>query len=179
MDYSKVAFPKQVRVRNRKLLAEVRKRGCLTGCPRKPVDAHHVVSRKAGGGDTLDNVVPLCRIHHTEWHQQGASGMSQKYPSVQRWLENAKVPHEEITSSVSGSARTRAKGPSPVKRAHAGSPDEVAGEVIIEAAAAYLKAHGWHVLVAGGICVQKQPGSSQYSYELVIGFTGAPPRNDN
>ena len=45
--------------------------GCaVRGCTRPPAfcDAHHLDHRADGGESTLDNLVLLCRRHHTEWH---------------------------------------------------------------------------------------------------------------
>lgn len=32
------------------------------------VDIHHVIHRKNGGGDNIENLVVLCANHHREWH---------------------------------------------------------------------------------------------------------------
>jgi hypothetical protein len=52
-------------------------------------DAHHWVSRGAGGHDTADNLMPLCRTHHTECHTIGKVTFYEKYQSVKYWLERA------------------------------------------------------------------------------------------
>jgi len=49
-------------------------------------DPHHVTTRGAGGGDTIDNLMPLCRTHHTEWHKSGPGRMIEKYMNVLKWL---------------------------------------------------------------------------------------------
>ncbi len=51
---------------------------------------HHVKSRGAGGGDTADNLMPLCAEHHREIHQIGPSGMGEKYPIIKHWFGTAK-----------------------------------------------------------------------------------------
>ena len=65
-------YPKPKRVVDPALVAAVRSievcfmrgRGeCWGG-----LDVHHRVSRGAGGGDTLDNLMLLCRGHHTLVH---------------------------------------------------------------------------------------------------------------
>lgn len=43
------------------------------------VEPHHVVSRGAGGGDSLTNLMPLCREHHIEIHKIGRSTFFKKY----------------------------------------------------------------------------------------------------
>lgn len=50
---------------------------CLV-CGRGPSDAAHVKSRGSGGG-YRDNLVPLCREHHTEQHQIGIDTFQMKY----------------------------------------------------------------------------------------------------
>ncbi len=50
------------------------------------VDVHHIKSRGAGGGDTVDNVIPLCRSHHTEIHKIGPTKMMEKYWSIKTYL---------------------------------------------------------------------------------------------
>ncbi len=49
-----------------------RDNGCVAkGCTRPPAfcDAHHLQPRADGGPTTLDNLVLLCRRHHTAWHR--------------------------------------------------------------------------------------------------------------
>ena len=49
-----------------------RDHGCaVRGCTRPPAgcDAHHLDHRADGGATTIDNLVLLCRRHHTQWHQ--------------------------------------------------------------------------------------------------------------
>jgi hypothetical protein len=41
-------------------------------------DPHHVKSRGAGGKDER-NIVPLCRVHHTEGHTIGWKTFQKKY----------------------------------------------------------------------------------------------------
>lgn len=50
------------------------------------IDPAHVVSRGAGGGDFVDNVMPLCRSHHIEQGQIGWVRMCDKYPDVFGWF---------------------------------------------------------------------------------------------
>ena len=65
-------------------------------CGRKPGrDAHHVKSRGAAGGriDTVENLMPLCRMHHTmpDYGElcihHGMTRFVQRYPSVKDWLQ--------------------------------------------------------------------------------------------
>lgn len=62
----------QVRKRNdanrRNLHIAVSERGCLV-CGHTPCDPHHYPVRASHGGkDSEDNLVPLCRLHHSAFH---------------------------------------------------------------------------------------------------------------
>lgn len=83
-------FSKKPRIEDRALLDHVAAKPCwVLGCIERPSDPHHVTTVKAGGGDTATNVMPLCRRHHTEYHQIGPGRMCAKYPSVLVWLVRA------------------------------------------------------------------------------------------
>lgn len=77
---------KPKRVQNRSLLNEVKQRRCLV-CGGYS-DPCHVRSRGAGGDDVVDNLLPLCRSHHTEQHKRGWVGFCEKYPSVELHLND-------------------------------------------------------------------------------------------
>ena len=65
------SFTEQPTKAQRRALA-ARDRGCVArGCSRPPAfcDAHHLRARANGGETTCDNMVLLCRRHHTAWHQ--------------------------------------------------------------------------------------------------------------
>lgn len=81
-------FEKKKRIQNRELLDYIKSQRCLifNGC-RGPVDPSHVTTRGAGGDDTPDNVMPLCRKHHNEWGWSAVKFI-QKYPVARRWLES-------------------------------------------------------------------------------------------
>lgn len=101
---------KKRRIIDRQLLERVSKIPCLA-CPQWPEeqlrdyldalrsgvkadrisDPHHVTSRGAGGGDTADNVMPLCRLHHDEYDApfKGPAFVINRYPRVRLWLEAA------------------------------------------------------------------------------------------
>jgi hypothetical protein len=74
--------------RSEMLLETVRDLPCLC-CGESPCDAHHVTTRGAGGQDTPENLMPLCREHHTLWHAKGPKYMILTFPAVQFWLEGA------------------------------------------------------------------------------------------
>lgn len=84
--------PKVKRIVNKELITYLKNRPCAA-CGRLYVDVHHIVSRGAGGGDVLNNLIPLCREHHTEIHQIGQAKMIEKFPSVKIWLD--KIGHKK------------------------------------------------------------------------------------
>ena len=68
-DQSPFPVPKIKRIENPKLIAmlklQVRKCewcGVASHQTIWPIDPHHIKTRGAGGGDTLDNLVMLCRV---------------------------------------------------------------------------------------------------------------------
>ena len=90
---------KRPRIVNEELLAVVRTLPCLACSERHPglaIDSisdgysqsqpHHVTSRGAGGDDVAENLMPLCMWHHIEIHKIGLSSMSDRYPTIKRWL---------------------------------------------------------------------------------------------
>lgn len=65
-------------VRDARYLAFIRKQPCLF-CQQAPAGhAHHEGKREAGGGTSLKgcdyHTVPLCGLHHTEYHQRARIG---------------------------------------------------------------------------------------------------------
>lgn len=78
-------FLKPKRITNPGLLEYIKTLPCLC-CTGVPSDPHHVKTVGSGGDDTVENVMPLCRIHHTEWHAIGPSKMAEKYASIKHWL---------------------------------------------------------------------------------------------
>ena len=58
---------------------------CLV-CKTAPCDPAHVKTRGSHGGDTEDNVISLCRKHHTEQGQIGWVKFCYKYSAVEREL---------------------------------------------------------------------------------------------
>ena len=55
-------------------------------CGQYGVDAHHVPSRGAGGKDMIEDMVPLCRAHHTEIHKVGILSFAYKHKDFMNWL---------------------------------------------------------------------------------------------
>ena len=78
-------LPKPKRSKNSALLEDVRSCPCLI-CRGRDSDAHHIRTRGAGGGDNWWNVIPLCRAHHTEWHNIGAIRFLNRYPDALEFL---------------------------------------------------------------------------------------------
>lgn len=64
---------------DQQLLDKYRRRSCDV-CGNFPSDPAHIKSRGAHGDDVDDNLLSLCREHHTEQHQIGHFKMSRKYP---------------------------------------------------------------------------------------------------
>ncbi len=97
---------KPKRIKNTKLLDEVRSIPCLACCSialKSGVNvndllesavrshAHHVISVGAGGDDVAGNLMSLCSRHHREIHQVGRRAMSELYPVVADWLDSEPV----------------------------------------------------------------------------------------
>jgi 5-methylcytosine-specific restriction endonuclease McrA len=79
-------FPKQKRIEDRHLLDTVKEMRCVACGLSGPSDPAHIRSRGAGGGDTFDNVIPLCRPCHNLQHQKGWYYFSMQYPQIQAEL---------------------------------------------------------------------------------------------
>lgn len=45
-------------------------------------DAHHIVSRGAGGSDEPYNLISLCRQHHGDYHQVGWVKFLEWFPAL-------------------------------------------------------------------------------------------------
>lgn len=43
---------------------------------------HHIKTRGSGGRDNHENLIALCRYHHTEVHSSGWQTFIQKYPEL-------------------------------------------------------------------------------------------------
>jgi len=61
-------------------------------CGRGPVDAAHVRTRGASGGE-YDNLVPLCRHHHIEQHTIGIHTFQRKWQVNLRDIAVASTRH--------------------------------------------------------------------------------------
>lgn len=74
--------PKPKRVKDEKAKKKIRNRPCVV-CFSRNTDAAHILSVGAGGDDRPWNMMPLCRIHHTEQHTLGWYRFAKKYPHVE------------------------------------------------------------------------------------------------
>jgi len=74
-------FPKSKRFEDREYLDTFKDRRCIA-CNNYGCDPCHIRSFGSGGGDEFENVMALCREHHTEQHKIGWLVMSKKYPAI-------------------------------------------------------------------------------------------------
>jgi len=73
-------FPKPKRVKDKKALEKFRSQPCII-CGDLS-DPCHIQSQGAGGDDLPDNLLSLCRKHHTEMHMKGWPHMFRFYRAV-------------------------------------------------------------------------------------------------
>lgn len=74
------------KTKDKELCERVKHWPCVI-CGQVPAgDVHHVTTRGAGGGDTKENLMPLCRFHHSEIHSIGYGKAISKWPKVLAWL---------------------------------------------------------------------------------------------
>ena len=68
IDYSNFAFPKNVRVKNKKIISK-KKHNCEY-CGKKNcyTNTHHIKSKGSGGDDTENNLIELCSNCHRKVH---------------------------------------------------------------------------------------------------------------
>lgn len=94
---------KPERTVNAELLETVRNLPCMACANSDPLGAyeaihdhgirchpHHIITRKAGGNDVAENLLPLCFEHHREVHRIGLASFADKYKTVRDWLIAAK-----------------------------------------------------------------------------------------
>lgn len=79
-------LPKPTRIRSKKNLQMAKDRPCCC-CGDKPCDPHHIKTRGSGGGDETNNLLSLCRKHHTQIHQIGFNKMLELYPGLRAFLK--------------------------------------------------------------------------------------------
>lgn len=79
------AYPKQKRVVDRALLDKYKFKYCLA-CGTKPSEPCHIHTVGSKAPDADWNVVPFCRKHHSQQHNEGWPVMYQSYPEVYIFL---------------------------------------------------------------------------------------------
>ena len=91
---------KSKRIVDRKLLDKIKKLPCLI-CGFLGCDPHHIKTVGSGGDDSLTNVIPLCRKHHTEIHSIGLNRFSEKYNNLSIWLSRNNWSFSSVTNKWS------------------------------------------------------------------------------
>jgi len=82
-----IGYPKTKTKRNHHRVENIQQEPCTACGVPGPSEAHHVSTRKAGGGDDADNVMPLCRSCHVRWHSLGVRYMIGHHQGVMLWLK--------------------------------------------------------------------------------------------
>lgn len=77
---------KPSRVQNKAILSSFHNKRCLV-CGVPSCDPAHIKTKGSGGRDEENNLMPLCREHHSQQHLIGISTFSEKYESVSEYLE--------------------------------------------------------------------------------------------
>jgi 5-methylcytosine-specific restriction endonuclease McrA len=78
---------KKRRTKDKIFLKKMQEVGCVACGATPPVDACHIKSRGAGGGDDWFNIIPMCRKCHTEQHTIGWIQFTKKYSHVNEHLK--------------------------------------------------------------------------------------------
>ena len=68
-------------MKNKELRASYYDKRCAA-CGRRPSDPAHIKTYATTLEDSPDNIIPLCREHHTESHKIGMATFCVKYPQV-------------------------------------------------------------------------------------------------
>lgn len=72
-------------MKNQKVRDSYKSMPCLV-CRRTPSDPCHIKSYATTLQDNANNLMPLCRVHHTESHKIGIVTFVKKYPSVELFV---------------------------------------------------------------------------------------------
>jgi hypothetical protein len=67
------------------ILDTVRQQRCLVCSAPPPSDSCHIQTRGSSGPDSFDNLMALCRRHHSEQHQIGIRTFVNKYALPISW----------------------------------------------------------------------------------------------
>ena len=78
-------YSKQKRIVNTAMIESLKELTCYI-CGYHIVDVHHLNSKGSGGDDIENNLITLCRKHHSELHQIGLKKFSWKYPRIKEFL---------------------------------------------------------------------------------------------
>lgn len=68
IDYSNFKFPKNARVKNKKLIDNKKHKCEFCGKENCYTNTHHIKSKGSGGNDTEDNLIELCGNCHYKVH---------------------------------------------------------------------------------------------------------------
>lgn len=77
--------PKPKRIEDKDLTKSYHTMRCCI-CRKYAPDPAHLKTRGSGGDDIPENILPLCRAHHTEQGQKGFRHMVVKYPIFAKHL---------------------------------------------------------------------------------------------
>lgn len=74
-----------MRVRSPENIKATKARPCIICAKPPPSDCDHIRTRGAGGGDELENLMPLCRFHHIQKGRIGIKTFAEKYQLPISW----------------------------------------------------------------------------------------------
>lgn len=77
---------KQRRIKNSKLIQELKQKPCSACLKAPPSDVDHIKTRGSGGDDTINNCWPLCRKCHTLKGRLGLKEFTIRYPRTKHIL---------------------------------------------------------------------------------------------
>jgi hypothetical protein len=77
---------KKTRIEDKAILHSFYTRHCIV-CGVRGCDPAHIKTKGSGGDDIENNLMPLCRKHHSEQHATGIVSFINKYPSVKLYIE--------------------------------------------------------------------------------------------
>ena len=80
-----MCLTKKKRIVDKTLLSQARECPCVV-CYTLPTDPAHVRSVGSGGGDTSQNIISLCRTHHSLQHLKGWIYMWDNFDTIRREL---------------------------------------------------------------------------------------------
>lgn len=81
-----VDMTKKLRLQNPDILQSFYARHCIV-CGVRGCDPAHIKTKGSGGDDIEENLMPLCRKHHSEQHQCGVVTFARRHPTVLFYIE--------------------------------------------------------------------------------------------